>query len=105
MLLERDYAQLVRAGDGACIRLERPRHQFQKCALSASIRTQQPEPLSRPEQEIEIRYDRTPAERFAELSYLDQLFRPASRGGEIDASCALVFSSVGAVQFLDQAAG
>ena len=82
-----------------------PGHQFQKCALSASIRTQQPKPLSRSEQEIEILHDLPPAERFAELGGLDQLFRPASRCGEIDARRALVFPIVGIAQFLDQATG
>ena len=49
-------------------------YQFEKRALPASIRAQQPKPLSRPEQEIEILHDRPPAERFAELRGLDQLF-------------------------------
>ncbi len=71
MLLERDDAQLVGAGDGACVRLQRAGQQFQQCGLPASIRTQQSKPLSRSEQQIEIFDDRLPAQRFAELGGLD----------------------------------
>ena len=51
VLLERDDAQFVRAGDGACIRLECSGDELEQRALSASVRTQQsdrwPGPSSR----------------------------------------------------------
>ena len=72
-------------------RLECPGHQFQKSAFSASIRAQQPKPLSWSEQHIEIFDDRPPAERFCRVSSPRRMFRFRSRRGEIDARRALPF--------------